>query len=111
MDFIKGDHTGLICGSFTYGFTFNALERVINLKDDCDTEMMWVYFTETGIFKIEELQNVPDSFYRDDIRMTLDYKEDLDFFVREKCFASFDFKNHCFYTAAERKLIWNARWA
>jgi len=80
VDFIKGDHTGLICGSFTYGFTFNALERVINLKDDRDTEMMWVYFTETGIFKIEELQNVPDSFYRDDIRMTLDYKEDLDFF-------------------------------
>lgn len=80
VDFIKGDHTGLICGAFTYGFTFASLERVINLKDDCDTEMMWVYFTETGIFKIEELQNVPDSFYRDDIRMTLDYKEDLDFF-------------------------------
>ena len=80
VDFIKGDHTGLICGAFTYGFTFASLERVINLKDDCDTEMMWVYFTETGIFKIEELENVPNKFYRDDIRMTLDYKEDLDFF-------------------------------
>lgn len=80
VDFIKGDHTGLVCGAFTYGFTFNSLERVINLKGDSDTEMMWVYFTETGIFKIQELENVPNSYYRDDIRMTLDYKEDLDFF-------------------------------
>ena len=80
IDFIKGDHTGLICGSFTYGFTFNALKRVIYLKDDNDTEMMWVYFTETCIFKIEELKNISKNFYRNDIRMTLDYKEDLDFF-------------------------------
>lgn len=80
VDFIKGDHTGLICGSFTYAFTFNSLERVINLKDSDDTEMMWVYFTETNIFKIEELENINSRYYRDDIRMTLDYIEDFDFF-------------------------------
>ena len=80
VDFIKGDHTGLICGSFTYGFTFNALERVIQLKDSVDTEMMWVYFTDTGIFNIQELHNLDKKFYRNDIRMTLDYCEDLDFF-------------------------------
>uniref|UniRef100_A0A6C0C3M3 DegT/DnrJ/EryC1/StrS aminotransferase family protein n=1 Tax=viral metagenome TaxID=1070528 RepID=A0A6C0C3M3_9ZZZZ len=80
IDFIKGDHTGLICGCFTYAFTFDSLERVINLKDDDDTEMMWVYFTETNIFKIKELDVVSESFYRNDIRMTLDYQEDLDFF-------------------------------
>jgi len=80
IDFIKGDHTGLVCGAFTYAFTFDALERVINLKGDDDTEMFWVYFTETGIFKIEELENVPKAFYRNDIRMTLDYEEDMDFF-------------------------------
>ena len=79
-DFIKGDHTELICGAFTYCFTFNALERVINLKNDLNTEMMWVYFTDTGIFNIEELQNINTKYYRDDIRMTLDYQEDLDFF-------------------------------
>lgn len=79
-DFIQGDHTGLICGSFTYAFTFDSLERVCNLKDDNETEMMWVYFTETGIFNIQELKDVDEKFYRDDIRMTLDYKEDLDFF-------------------------------
>ena len=80
VDFIKGDHTGLICGAFTYAFTFNSLYRVIQLKGDNDTEMMWVYFIETGVFKIEELENVSKEFYRNDIRMTLDYQEDLDFF-------------------------------
>lgn len=80
IDFIKGDHTGLICGSFTYGFTINSLERVCELKDTTNTEMMWVYFTDTGLFNICELQDVPISFYRNDIRMTLDYEEDLFFF-------------------------------
>ena len=80
LDFIKGDHTGLVCGAFTYAFTFDSLKRVCDLKDDSDTEMMWVYFTDTGIFNIEELKDVPKEFYRNDIRMTLDYKEDLEFF-------------------------------
>ena len=44
--------------------------------------MMWVYFTETGLFNVEELQNVPKQYYRNDIRMTLDYQEDLDFFLK-----------------------------
>ena len=61
-------------------FTFDSLCRVINLKNTSDTEMMWVYFLETGIFRIQELIDVPKQFYRNDIRMTLDYKEDLDFF-------------------------------
>ena len=80
VDFIKGDHTKLICGSFTYAFTFNSLKRVIELKGENETEMMWVYFTETNIFKIKELDVISDKFYKNDIRMTLDYKEDLDFF-------------------------------
>ena len=80
LDFIKGDHTGLVCGAFTYAFTFKVLERVYELKDDSNTEMMWVYFTDTGIFNIEELKDAPKEFYRNDIRMTLDYQEDLNFF-------------------------------
>ena len=81
VDFIKGDHTGLICGAFTYAFTFNSLYRVIQLKGDNDTEMMWVYFTDTGLFDVRNLENVPKQFYRNDIRMTLDYEEDMTFFV------------------------------
>ena len=41
--------------------------------------MLWVYFTETGLFNVAQL-HVAERFCRDDIRMTLDYKEDYDFF-------------------------------
>ena len=43
---------------------------------------MWVYFKDTGLFKIENLRNIPAVFIRDDIRMTLDYKDDLIFFKK-----------------------------
>lgn len=78
IEFIKSD--GIICGAFTYGIKRSALEKVCEIKDSSDTEMMWVYFTETGIFNVSELENVDRRFYRDDIRMTLDYKNDLHFF-------------------------------
>tara|TARA_B100000900_G_scaffold399173_1_gene401392 strand:+ start:1100 stop:1873 length:774 start_codon:yes stop_codon:yes gene_type:complete len=80
IDFIKSD--GIVCGAFTYGVKTAALNKVCSIKDSVDTEMMWVYFTETGLFKVEELNNVDSAFYRNDIRMTLDYKEDLDFFSK-----------------------------
>lgn len=77
-DFIQSKK--VICGSFTYGLKVNALKKVCELKDTDETEMMWVYFTETGLFQVEELENVPNKFYRSDIRMTLDYIEDFRFF-------------------------------
>ena len=77
-DFIHS--TGIICGSFTYALRRSALQKVCQIKNTTDTEMMWVYFTDTGIFNVEELKNVPSNYFRHDIRMTLDYPEDLDFF-------------------------------
>jgi spore coat polysaccharide biosynthesis protein SpsF len=77
-DFIEGKE--LICGSFTYGIKASALKKVCAIKDSSDTEMMWVYFTETGLFKTELLKNVPEIFQRPEIRMTLDYEEDFRFF-------------------------------
>ena len=77
-DFIQS--TGIICGAFTYGIKVGALKKVCEIKETDDTEMMWVYFTETGLFRVEELENVNEKYYRDDIRMTLDYREDFDFF-------------------------------
>jgi len=74
--------SGIICGAFTYGIRVEALKKVCEIKDSEDTEMMWVYFTETGLFNVEELQNVPKQYFRNDIRMTLDYQEDLDFFLK-----------------------------
>ena len=44
--------------------------------------MMWTYFKDTEIFELEVLQNVPVEFIRSDIRMTLDYYDDLMFFEK-----------------------------
>ena len=77
-DFIQAQ--GIICGAFTYGIKISALKKVCQIKDSEKTEMMSVYFTDTGLFNVAELRGAPQHYYRDDIRMTLDYKEDLDFF-------------------------------
>ena len=79
-DFIKSE--GVICGAFTYGIKASALRAVCEIKDTDNTEMMWVYFTDTGLFNVENLQNIPSEFMRTDIRMTLDYIDDLVFFAR-----------------------------
>jgi len=85
-DFIKAE--GVICGSFTYGIKSEALQKVCEIKDTDSTEMMWVYFTGTGLFNIEDLANVPKEFQRNDIRMTLDYEDDFSFF--KQVFESFE---------------------
>ncbi|KAF0135233.1 MAG: acylneuraminate cytidylyltransferase [Candidatus Saganbacteria bacterium] len=77
-DFIEGKD--IICGSFTYAIKTSALKKVCEIKDTEDTEMMWVYFTTTGLFKTEELKNVPAVFKRPEIRMTMDYQDDFKFF-------------------------------
>ena len=79
-DFIQGN--GLVSGSFTYGISTKALVDACRIKDTDQTEMMWVYFTETGICEVESLENVPSLYLRNDIRMTLDYKEDFLFFEK-----------------------------
>lgn len=77
-DFIEGGPE-LICGSFTYAIKAAALKKVCEIKDSQDTEMMWVYFTDTGLFKTEKL-DAPAVFKRPEIRMTLDYEDDFRFF-------------------------------
>ncbi|MDO8514699.1 MAG: hypothetical protein Q7S50_04095 [bacterium] len=80
-DFIQGPKT-LACGAFTYCFSASALKKVCEIKDSTDTEMMWVYFTDTGLFKIAELKVEDPVYHLDGVRMTLDYPEDLAFFER-----------------------------
>lgn len=77
-DFIESDD--VICGAFTYGIKVAALNKVCEIKDSEDTEMMWTYFKDTGLFSVETLENPPAEFVRDDIRMTMDYEEDFLFF-------------------------------
>lgn len=77
-DFIESN--GLVCGAFTYGIKTSALQKVCQIKDTDDTEMMWVYFTETGLFDRQQLEGVDDIYRRPEIRMTLDYPDDFKFF-------------------------------
>lgn len=79
-DFIEAPH-GLICGAFTYAFTAKALEKVCEIKDSTDTEMMWTYFKDTGLFQTGCLENVEDVYFSDEYRLTLDYPEDFAFFT------------------------------
>lgn len=68
-------------GAFTYGIKADALRKVCELKDTFETEMMSVYFTETNLFKVEKLLDIESCYRFPEIRMTLDYQEDLDFFM------------------------------
>jgi len=77
-DFIEGE--GLVCGAFTYGIKTKALKKVCEIKDTKDTEMMWVYFKNTNLFKCEELEGVNKIYKRPEIRVTMDYPDDFKFF-------------------------------
>ena len=90
-EFIKSED--VICGSFTYGIKTTALEKVCQIKDTDDTEFMWVYFTDTDLFEIENLENIPIEYKRKDIRMTLDYEDDLKFFKKVINDLKDDYKN------------------
>jgi spore coat polysaccharide biosynthesis protein SpsF len=80
-DFINWETTGIVCGAFTYGIKVEALRKVFETKKTTDTEMMWHFFENQG-FKTEPLQNIPDVYKRPEIRATLDYEEDYEFFKK-----------------------------
>ena len=56
------------------------MKKVCEIKDSEDTEMMWTYFKDTGLFEIAELEEVPLNFKNAKVRLTLDYPEDLQLF-------------------------------
>jgi spore coat polysaccharide biosynthesis protein SpsF len=71
----------ILCGAVTYGIKTNALNKVCEIKDSENTEMMWTYFKDTGLFNVEILE-CEKFFRRTDIRLTLDYPEDLEIFQK-----------------------------
>jgi len=77
-DFIEG--VNIPTGAFTYAIKTEALKKVCEIKSTNDTEMMWTYFKDTNLFRCEELRNIPLFYKRPEIRMTLDYPEDFQFF-------------------------------
>jgi spore coat polysaccharide biosynthesis protein SpsF len=71
---------GLPLGAACFGVRQKALKTVCELKQERDTEVWGGYFTESGLFKVHMIQVDDPALHRPDIRMTLDYEEDLKFF-------------------------------
>ncbi|RJQ30966.1 MAG: 3-deoxy-manno-octulosonate cytidylyltransferase [Peptococcaceae bacterium] len=72
---------GLPLGAACAGIKVEALRRVCEMKAETDTEVWGGYFTETGLFKVEQME-AEEALRRPEVRMTLDYPEDLRFFER-----------------------------
>ncbi|MFC1927491.1 cytidylyltransferase domain-containing protein [Chloroflexota bacterium] len=66
-------------GTAPHGIKVEALEKVCQIKSEADTEVWGGYFTDSGLFKVEYLE-VPAELRHPEIRMTLDYPEDYEFF-------------------------------
>jgi len=76
-DFIDG--RGLY--NDVYGIKTTSLEKVCDRKSDTDTEFIRPHFvSEQAGFNVERIKNVPEIYKKKNIRMTLDYEEDLSFF-------------------------------
>ena len=71
-------YRGLPLGITAHGIKFEALKKVWELKEGV-AEVWGGYFTETGLFNVVILEP-EDDFRYPDIRMTLDYPEDFQFF-------------------------------
>jgi spore coat polysaccharide biosynthesis protein SpsF (cytidylyltransferase family) len=78
LDFIESSE--IVTGGFTYALRTEALKQVCAIKDSNQTEMMWTYFKDTGLFRTGTLAGIPKNLMRSDMRLTLDYEEDLRLF-------------------------------
>lgn len=65
-------------GAFSYGVKVQALEKVVELKKERDTEIWGVYFTKSNLFKIEKVE-VESQLKHPEIRLTVDTPEDFRF--------------------------------
>lgn len=77
VDYIAGKN--LPVGVACHGVSTRALQRVCEMKSERDTEVWGHYFTQTGLFDVRTFEPDPH-FRRPDLRMTLDYPQDFDFF-------------------------------
>lgn len=66
-------------GAASSGLKTKALEKVLELKNEEDTEVWGGYFTSTNHFNVKYLE-AENIFNKPNIRMTLDYEEDFEFF-------------------------------
>jgi len=68
-------------GFFIYGIKPEALEKINEIKDDKKTEVWLRYFTDTGMFKVSDLE-IPKELIRKEYRLSIDYIDDYKFFQK-----------------------------
>lgn len=68
-------------GFFSYGIKIDAMKKVCEIKKSKDTEVWGRYITDTGLFKVVDI-DIPPELQRKDYRLTLDYPEDFEFFKK-----------------------------
>lgn len=83
--FLKTDADYIVCrglpfGAAPTGIKVGALRKICELKLDEDTEGQSRYFIQTGLFRVEYLDTTDPELNHPEIRMTLDYPEDFEFF-------------------------------
>ena len=78
VDFIVCD--GLPLGATGFGVSREGLERICDMKQENNTEIWGHLFTENPEFRSASLDETDPLLNRPDVRMTLDYPEDYDFF-------------------------------
>lgn len=67
-------------GAFSYGVKPEAFRKIVEIKNQTDSEVWGRYFTDTDLFDVYDLP-IENEFHRQpSLRMTLDYPEDLEFF-------------------------------
>lgn len=69
-------------GAYSYGVKTDAFRRVLEIKDEKNSEVWSRYFTDTDIFQVYDLPIENQAHRQPNLRMTLDYPEDLEFFRR-----------------------------
>lgn len=72
----------LVCGGAGYCISIPALKKVYDIKGTDDVDFWPVYFTDTGLFQVRDLEIEDLVFKNPNVRLTLDYPEDLEFFKR-----------------------------
>jgi len=67
-------------GAFSYGVKPQAFRKIVEIKDQTNTEVWGRYFTDTDLFKVYDLPIENELHRQPGLRMTLDYPADLEFF-------------------------------
>lgn len=71
---------GLPLGAASYGIRVDALKRVVEAKAESNTEVWGDYFTTRSDIRVSFLSETDPLLRHPNLRMTLDYAEDLAFF-------------------------------